>query len=100
MPSEIETVLRPAFKRADAFNNDLDALEHALDLFIAQYLQALMRAKTVEQAQRAWSAYYNYLVAPTTRRKKFQLNDSQADLVISNIQEIIRSLNDGDDAQD
>lgn len=94
MSSEIETVLRPAFKRADVFSDDLNALEHALGLFVAQYLQALIRANTIAQSERAWSAYFNYLVAPVTRRKTFQLSASQADLVISGIQKIIQSLDD------
>jgi hypothetical protein len=96
MSSEIETVLLPAFEHADVFRDDLDALEHALDLFIAQYLQALMRAKTPLESQRAWSAYFNYLVAPATRRKQFQLDKSEADLVISDIQEIIQGLSNLD----
>ena len=96
MLPEIKTVLLPAFERADVFSDDLDALEHALDLFIAQYLQALMRANTSVESQRVWSAYFNYLVAPATRRKKFHLDQSQADLVILGIQEIIQGLGNGD----
>ena len=76
------------------FSDDLNALEHALGLFVAQYLQALIRANTIAQSERAWSAYFNYLVAPATRRKTFQLSASQADLVISGIQKIIQSLDD------
>ena len=94
MPSEIETFLSPAFERSDVLRDDSDALEHALDLFIAQYLQALMRANGPAESQRAWSAYFNYLIAPATRRKRFQLDKPQADQVILGIQEIIRSLSD------
>ena len=66
--------------------NDLEGIEHLVDRFTGQYLPVLLRARSKEDSDHAWLAFWNYLVAPRTSRKPFGLSQRTADHLIAEFQ--------------
>lgn len=60
--------------------------EHMVDRFVGQYLPAALRSSSKQDFDRVWFAFWNYLVAPKTRRKPFGLSSKAADLLITDFQ--------------
>ena len=60
--------------------------EHLVYRLLAQYLPALLSAKTQEARERVWSALWSYLTTTATRAKPFALPSSSADDLIAEIQ--------------
>ena len=73
-------------KKIPELVSDLDGSEHLVDRFVGQYLPVLLRARSKEDVDRVWLAFWSYLVAPRTSRKPFGLSSRAADLLIAEYQ--------------
>ena len=72
--------------------SDLDGAEYLVDRFVRQYLSVLLRARSKADFDRVWLAFWNYLVAPRTRRKPLGLSSRAADLLIAEFQSALSEL--------
>jgi hypothetical protein len=54
--------------------------------FIGQYLPVLLRARTKDNLDYAWLAFWSYVIAPSSKRKPFELSHIGADLLITKFQ--------------
>ena len=72
--------------------NDPEGAEHLVDRFVGQYLPVLLRSRREEDRDHVWLAFWNYLVAPRTRRKPFGLSSGMADLLIAEFQSALSEL--------
>ena len=66
--------------------DDPAAVQHLVYRILAQYLPALLSARTQDARERVWSALWSYLTTPATRAKTFSLSSSSADDLIAEIQ--------------
>ncbi len=73
-------------------SNDPEGAEHLVERFLGQYLPVLLRCRTKEDSDHVWLAFWNYLVAPSTRRKPFGLSSRTADLLIAEFQGALSEL--------
>ena len=55
--------------------------------FAGQYLPAVVKARSDEELQRVWMAFWSYLVAPLSGRKLFRLSPQGADRLIVQLQQ-------------
>jgi len=72
--------------------SDVEGVEHLVDRFVGQYLPVLLKARSKEDSEHAWLAFWNYLVAPRTSRKPFGLSRRAADLLIAEFQRALSEL--------
>ena len=79
-------------KKLPELVSDLDGAEHLVDRFAGQYLPALLRARTKDDSDHVWLAFWNYLVAPRTGRKPFGLSSRAADVLIAEFQRALSEL--------
>ena len=68
---------------AISFVEDLDSRSLILLRFEDQYEPALRQGRNPQDIWRAWEAFRYYLTTRRTRRKPFQLTESEADRIIS-----------------
>ena len=66
--------------------DDPEATEQIVDRLIGQYLPVLLKSQSKEDFDRAWLAFWSYLVAPRTTRKPFHLPSKDADRLIAEFQ--------------
>jgi len=78
--------------RASELQDNPTACEHLVYRFLGQYLPALVAARTQEDLDRVWRAFWSYLTAPLTRAKPFGLSYSSADDLIADIQQELGRL--------
>ena len=78
--------------RASEIQDDPAACEQLVYRFLGQYLPALISARTQEDRDRVWRAFWSYLTAPVTRAKPFGLSYSSADDLIAEIQQELGRL--------
>ena len=78
--------------RASELQDDQAACEQLVYRFLGQYLPALISARTQEDRDRVWRAFWSYLTAPVTRAKPFGLSYSSADDLIAEIQQELGRL--------
>jgi hypothetical protein len=78
--------------KASELQGDPAACERLVYRFLGQYLPALLEARTQEDHERVWRAFWSYLTAPVTRAKPFSLSYSSADDLIADIQEELSRL--------
>ena len=71
---------------------DTESAAALVDRFVRQYLPVLLRCRSYDECDQVWLAFWNYLVAPATRRKLFGLSSQSADLLISGFQRILSEL--------
>ena len=57
--------------------------------FVRQYLPALLRARTKEDRDQVWLAFWTYLIARRTGRKPFGLSQGAADGLITEFQKAL-----------
>lgn len=72
--------------KAATLKNDPLACEQLVYRFLGQYLPALISAKTKQDQERVWTAFWHYLTTPITRAKPFGFSYSSADDLIAEIQ--------------
>ena len=78
--------------RASELQDNPTACEQLVYRFLGQYLPAMIAAKTQEDHDRIWRAFWSYLTAPVTRAKSFGLSYSSADDLIAEIQQELGRL--------
>ena len=66
-----------------------EGAEHLAYRFVGQYLPALLKAKTKEDSDRVWLAFWSYLIARPTPRKPFGLSQQAADRLIAQFQKVL-----------
>ena len=76
----------------DGFKGNKNAQDHFMYRFLGQYLPAIMSATTQEGYQKAINAMWQYITAPATARKPFNLDSRSADMLITNVQNNIHRL--------
>jgi len=74
-------------------SSDAEGVEHLVGRFVGQYLPVLLRARSKEDSDHAWLAFWSYLVAPRTNRKPFGLSSRTADLLIAEFQAALAEPN-------
>ncbi len=70
---------------------DPEGAAHLVERFVGQYLPALVRAASPEARERAWLAFWSYVVAPRTGRKPFTLSSRNADCLIGKFRRILET---------
>ena len=75
--------------RHPEFSGNPEGAAHVAYRFEGQYLPALSKARTQEESERVWLAFWSYLTAPLTRRKPFGLSSRAADRLIAEYQEAL-----------
>ena len=68
------------------------ACERLVYRFLGQYLPALISARTQDDRERVWRAFWSYLTAPVTGAKPFGLSYSSADDLLADIQQELARL--------
>ena len=66
-----------------------EGAEHLTYRFVGQYLPALLRARTKEESDHVWLAFWRYLVARRSSRKPFGLSQHAADGLIAEFQKAL-----------
>ena len=57
--------------------------------FLSKYLRALLRARTGQDREQVWLAFWSYLIARATRRKPFTLSHQAADRLVARFQKTL-----------
>ena len=65
---------------------------HALGRVLTQYVPAVLGAQNEQAVARAWDALFRYLIARPTPRKKWAMQEHQADLAINEMKQITSKL--------
>ena len=76
-------------KRSPELVDNLEGAEHLARRFVSQYLPVLLRAKTEEDRNHVWLAFWSYLIAPRNRRKPFGLSQEAAEGVLAHFQGVL-----------
>lgn len=63
-----------------------EGASYLVQRFEGQYLPALRKARTQEQRERVWLAFWSYLTATISSRKLFRLSPGGADRLIGEFQ--------------
>ena len=66
-----------------------EGAEHLTYRFVGQYLPALLRARTKEDTDDVWLAFWSYLTARGNKRKPFVLSQQAADRLITEFQQAL-----------
>lgn len=70
---------------------DPEGAAHLVERFEGQYLPVLARAGSMEARERAWLAFWSYVVAPRTGRKPFTLSSRNADCLIGKFRQALEA---------
>ena len=76
-------------KNSPEFEDNPEEAEHLAYRFVGQYLPALLRARTKDDSDHVWLAFWSYLIAPASRRKPFGLSQQAADRLITELQKAL-----------
>ena len=87
-PSFWEGIARTSPELGD----DPDGAEHLAYRFVGQYLPALLRARTKQDSDDVWLAFWSYLIARRSKRKPFGLSQQAADRLITEFQKALSEL--------
>ena len=60
--------------------------EHLVYRFLGKYLPAVLKARTPDARERAWLAFWSYMIARRTSRKPFGLSQQGTDALIERFQ--------------
>ena len=71
--------------------SDPEGAGQLVDRFVGQYLPVLLRTGSKEGRDRAWLAFWSYVVAPATSRKPFGLSPRNADRLIEKFQRALEA---------
>lgn len=66
-----------------------EGAEHLAYRFVGPYFPALLRARTKENSDHVWLAFWSYLIARRSRRKPFGLSQQVADGLIAAFQKAL-----------
>ena len=66
-----------------------EGAEHLAYRFVGQYLPALLGARTKENSDFVWLAFWSYLIARRSRRKPFGLSQPAAEGLIAAFQKAL-----------
>ena len=70
---------------------DPEGAAHLVERFAGQYLPVLVSAASTEAGERAWLAFWSYVVAPRTGRKPFTLSSRNADCLIDKFRQALEA---------
>ena len=73
-----------------AFDADPAVREQVLERFWRKYLKAVLAARNPSSEERAWEAFYFWLVFPATSRKPFEVPEREAKAFIAALRLLVR----------
>ena len=71
------------------FEGNAEGAAHLTYRFVGQYLPALLRARSQQEQDRVWLAFWSYLIARATTRKPFGLSHEAADELIAELKQVL-----------